>query len=124
MRGVCFWRQNQGFSEKVTKHTAHREKYNRCYRGNRKEVAYTMPYDSRKLGLLISTERSNRQMSQKQLSALTGISRSHLADLESGRKSPNLKTFWRLAQALSMKPSELLAKLESQTHQAPSPETA
>ncbi len=82
------------------------------YRGNRKEVDGNMPYSSRKLGLIISTERSARQMSQEQLSALAGISRGHLAALESGKKSPSLKTFWKLAEALSMKPSQLLAKLE------------
>ena len=73
-----------------------------------------MPYSSHKLGLIISTERINQKMSQQQLSAIAGLSRSHLAALEGGRKSPNLKTLWSIAEALSMKPSQILERLEDQ----------
>lgn len=73
-----------------------------------------MPYNSQRIGLIISVERCNHKMTQEQLSELAGISRSHLAALESGRKSPNLETFWRIAEALSLKPSQLLSKIESQ----------
>lgn len=72
-----------------------------------------MPYNSQRVGLIISMERSNHRMTQEQLSELAGISRSHLAALESGKKSPNLETFWRIAEALSLSPSLLLYKVES-----------
>ena len=71
-----------------------------------------MPYNSKVLGLVIGIERVNRGMTQEQLSGLAGISRSHLATLESGQKSPGVETLWRIADALCMKPSRLLAQME------------
>ncbi len=71
-----------------------------------------MPYNSKVLGLVIGIERVNRGMTQEQLSGLAGISRSHLAALESGQKSPGGETLWKIADALSMKPSKLLAQME------------
>ena len=49
-----------------------------------------MPYNSKRVGLIISIERNSRDMSQMQLSTSAGISRSHLAALESGNKCPSL----------------------------------
>ena len=71
-----------------------------------------MPYNSKVLGLVIGIERVNRGMTQEQLSGLAGISRSHLAALESGQKSPGVETLWKIADALSMRPSRLLAQME------------
>ncbi len=71
-----------------------------------------MPYNSKALGLIISTERVRKGMTQEQLSGLAEISRSHLAALESGQKSPNVDTLWRIAEALSIKPSRMLTMLE------------
>ena len=77
-----------------------------------------MPYNSKRVGLIISIERNSRDMSQMQLSISAGISRSHLAALESGKKCPSLETVWNIADALSMRPSELLAKIDC-TEQRP-----
>jgi len=88
-----------------------RKKNMDCYRGKRKG-GIKMPYNSKALGLIIGTERVRRGMTQEQLSGLAGISRSHLAALESGQKSPNVDTLWRIAEALSMKPSRLIAMME------------
>lgn len=71
-----------------------------------------MPYNSKALGLVISTERVKRGMTQEQLSSLAGISRSHLAALEYGQKSPTVDTLWRIAEALMIKPSRLMAIIE------------
>lgn len=60
-----------------------------------------MPYNSKIIGLIISTERVKKEMTQEQLSGLAGISRSHLASLESGQKSPKIETLWKIAEALS-----------------------
>lgn len=73
-----------------------------------------MPYSSKRMGIIIGIERSNCGLTQMQLSMTAGIARSHLAALESGKKCPNLDTFCRIAEALSMKPSELLAKIEEE----------
>ena len=71
-----------------------------------------MPYNSKALGLIISTERVRKGMTQEQLSGLAEISRSHLAALESGQKSPKVDTLWRIAEALSVKPSRMFTMLE------------
>ena len=88
-----------------------REKNKGCYRGKRKG-GIRMPYNSRTLGLIISTERVRKGMTQEQLSGLAGISRSHLAALESGQKRPKVDTLWRIAEALSVKLSRLLIMME------------
>ena len=71
-----------------------------------------MPYNSKKLGLIIGTERDKKGLTQEQLSGMAGISRSHLAALENGDKTPRLDTLWRIAEALSVKPSKLILLME------------
>lgn len=71
-----------------------------------------MPYNSKTLGLIIGTERVRKGMTQEQLSGLAGISRSHLAALENGQKSPKVETLWKIAEALSVKPSKLIMMVE------------
>ena len=71
-----------------------------------------MPYNSKTLGLIIGMERVRKGMTQEQLSGLAGISRSHLAALESGQKVPRADTLWNIAEALSIRPSRLIAQLE------------
>ncbi len=73
-----------------------------------------MPYNSKTVGLVIGTERVRRGMTQEQLSGLADISRTHLAALENGRKSPKLETLWKIAAALSVKPSKLIMMAEKE----------
>ena len=82
-----------------------------CYRGKNKG-GIRMLYNSTIIGLVISMERVKRGMTQEQLSGLADISRSHLAALEKGQKSPKVETLWRIAEALSVKPSKLLMMAE------------
>ncbi len=88
-----------------------RKKNMDCYRGKHKG-GIKMPYNSKTLGLIIGTERVKRGMTQEQLSGLAGISRSHLAALECGQKSPRIETLWRVAEALGVKPSKLIIMME------------
>ena len=88
-----------------------REKNKSCYRG-RNKGGIKMPYNSKTLGLVIGTERVKKGMTQEQLSGLAGISRSHLAALECGQKSPRVDTLWQIAEALSVKPSKLILLTE------------
>lgn len=71
-----------------------------------------MPYDEKAVGAAISRKRIEKGLSQEILSALAGISRSHLSLLENGKKTVMLDTFWRIADALEIKPSELLKEIE------------
>ena len=72
-----------------------------------------MQFDNRTVGSTIRQLRVQKGMSQELLSGLAGIARSHLAMIETGRKQPNLETIWKIAQALQLCPSELIAKIEA-----------
>lgn len=74
-----------------------------------------MLYNSKITGQIIGILRTRRGMSQEVLSGLAGISRSHLAMIENGRKKANVETLWRIAAALDMPLSELIRMVEEET---------
>ena len=71
-----------------------------------------MLYNSQIAGQIIGKLRTDRGLSQEALSGLAGITRTHLTMIESGTKQANFETIWKLALALEMKPSELVAEIE------------
>lgn len=73
-----------------------------------------------KAGSVIHRLRVQRGMTQEMLSGFAGIARTHLSMIETGSKNPNLDTLWRIAQALDMKPSELVAAIEEEACSAQS----
>ena len=74
-----------------------------------------MPYNSKAFGTVISRLRVQKGLSQEAASGLAGISRSHLAMLESGRKTVRLDTLWRIAETLGIRASELVELMEAET---------
>ena len=74
-----------------------------------------MDYNFRITGMVIGRLRAQRGMSQEVLSGLSGISRSHLGGIETGRKNPNVDTLWRIASAMGMRLSELFELVEEET---------
>ena len=76
-----------------------------------------MPYNRKTVGIVISTLRVQKGLTQEQLSGLAGIARSHLAALESGEKIPRADTLWRIAEALSVRPSRLIQIAEKTIEQ-------
>lgn len=74
-----------------------------------------MLYNSKITGQIIGILRTRRGMSQEVLSGLAGISRSHLAMIENGRKKANVETLWRIAAALDMPLSDLIRMVEEDT---------
>ena len=76
-----------------------------------------MPYNRKSVGIVISTLRVQKGLTQEQLSGLAGIARSHLAALESGEKIPRADTLWRIAEALSVRPSRLIQMAEKTIEQ-------
>ena len=74
-----------------------------------------MLYNSKITGQIIGILRTRRGMTQEVLSGLAGISRSHLAMIENGRKKANVETLWRIAAALDMPLSELIRMVEEET---------
>ncbi len=71
-----------------------------------------MQFDGSVIGLVIRQRRKKRKLSQEALSGLAGIARTHLTMIENGTKQPNLETIWKIAQALDMSASELVALME------------
>lgn len=75
-----------------------------------------MNFDYDALRRVIRRLRKERNLSQEVLSGFATIPRSHLSMIETGLKTANLDTLYKIAQALDMPLSELirLAEEESQ----------
>ena len=71
-----------------------------------------MQFNNRAVGKTVKYLRKKRGLSQEVLSGLAGIARTHLTMIERGTKQPNFETLWRIALALDMRPSELVAAIE------------
>jgi transcriptional regulator with XRE-family HTH domain len=67
-------------------------------------------------GEVIQRERINKNRSQEVLSGFAVMSRSHWSEIEHGHHPElALQTFWRIANALEMRPSELMRLIEEET---------
>lgn len=75
-----------------------------------------MDYDAKIMGEVIQQERIRRKRSQEVLSGFAVMSRSHWSEIEHGHH-PDLavQTFWKMAYALEMRPSELMRLIEEET---------
>ncbi|MGN0546494.1 MAG: helix-turn-helix domain-containing protein [Acutalibacteraceae bacterium] len=70
--------------------------------------------DSAKFGKAIQKIREDKKLSQEVVSGLAGIGRTHLSAIERGERKPTLETFFKIAEAMDMKPSVLMAKIENE----------
>lgn len=68
--------------------------------------------DSTVVGTVIQRIREEHRQSQELVSGLAGIGRSHLSAIERGERKPTMETFFRIAYALDMRPSELMRAIE------------
>ena len=64
------------------------------------------------VGETIRAIRVEKGLSQEVLSGLADMGRSHLAMIETGKKSANLNTVWKIACAFDMKPSDFIQQVE------------
>ena len=71
-----------------------------------------MQFDNSAVGKTIRVLRKEKGLSQDVLSGLAGIARTHLTMIENGSKQANFESLWRLATALGLRPSELVAQIE------------
>ena len=78
-----------------------------------------MPYERKAFGITISKLRLQKGLTQEQMSGLANIARSHLVALENGEKTVRLDTLWRIADALGIRPSELIRKTEEERIEKP-----
>ena len=76
-----------------------------------------MSYSSKSFGMMIARLRFEKGLTKETASGLAGISRSHLVMLESGRKTVRLDTLWRIADALGVRPSEIIRMAEDEMNQ-------
>lgn len=58
--------------------------------------------DKKALGSEIKKGRKNKKLNQCDLSAITGLSRSYISDIENGRYMPSVSVLFKLAEALDL----------------------
>ncbi len=76
-----------------------------------------MQFNNSAVGRTIRKLRNNKGISQDVLSGFAGIARTHLTMIENGDKQANFETLWKIANALNMRPSELVALIENEIEQ-------
>jgi len=65
-----------------------------------------------KFGRILRRLRNAKGWSQEDLAVRLEISRSHIGRLETGEKQPSLNMLFRLADALEVQPSVIIAEME------------
>ena len=70
--------------------------------------------DAEVIGRVLQQVREQHGLSQELVSGLAGIGRTHLSAIERGQRKPTLETFFRIAYALDMNPSELMRAVEQE----------
>lgn len=73
---------------------------------------YIATLDSVKVGKTVVFFRKQKGISQEVLSGLADIGRSHLSAIERGERKPTLETLYRICNALNIKMSTFVLKLE------------
>ena len=68
--------------------------------------------DAEIVGRVIQRIRERRKRSQELVSGLAGIGRTHLSAIERGQRRPTMETFFKIAEALDMRPSAMMAEIE------------
>ena len=71
-----------------------------------------MQYNHFITGRIIRELREQRRLTQEVLSGLAAVSRSHLAEIETGHTNANGETLWKISEALGMKMSDLIRMVE------------
>ena len=69
--------------------------------------------DSFVVGKVIQSYREERGLSQEVVSGLADIGRTHLSAIERGIRKPTLETFFRIAEAMQILPSDLMRRIEN-----------
>ena len=64
------------------------------------------------VGRAIQEFRERKGLSQEVVSGLADIGRTHLSAIERGERKPTLETFFRISEALNVKPSMLMGIVE------------
>jgi transcriptional regulator with XRE-family HTH domain len=71
-----------------------------------------LPTPQEAFGRVLRQLRQEAGMSQEQLGLESGVQRNFISLIETGQNQPTVTTVFRLAKALNLKPSELIAQAE------------
>lgn len=71
-----------------------------------------MILDAVTVGRVIQEYREKKGLSQEIVSGFAAIGRTHLSAIERGVRKPTLETFFRISEAMGIRPSELMAAIE------------
>lgn len=66
------------------------------------------------VGRVIQRFREEKGLSQEVLSGFADIGRTHLSAIERGTRKPTLETFYRVCEAMDVRPSVLLRAIEDE----------
>ena len=72
-----------------------------------------LPTPQEAFGRVLRQLRLEAGMSQEQLGLESGVQRNFISLIETGQNQPSVTTVFRLAAALKIKPSALIAEVES-----------
>jgi len=75
-----------------------------------------MMLDPMVVGRIIQHAREEKGISQEVLSGFADIGRTHLSAIERGARKPTLETFYRISEAMGMRPSELMKAIEDEVN--------
>ena len=64
------------------------------------------------VGEVIAAYRLRKGVTQEVLSGLSDIGRTHLSAIERGARKPTLETFFRISEALGVRPCVLMQAIE------------
>ena len=73
--------------------------------------------DSVIVGKVIQRVREQKKQSQELVSGFAGIGRTHLSAIERGERKPTLETLFKIADALDIKASIIIAAIEDELDQ-------
>ena len=71
-----------------------------------------MMLDAETVGRVIREYREKKGLSQEVVSGFADIGRTHLSAIERGVRKPTLETFFRISEAMGIRPSGLMALIE------------
>ena len=77
-----------------------------------------MMLDAETVGRVIQEYREKKGLSQEVVSGFADIGRTHLSAIERGVRKPTLETFFRISEAMGIRPSELMALIEEALQEA------
>ena len=77
------------------------------------EGCNSMP-DSKTIGRIMRHIREEKSLSQEVVSGFAVIARSHLCDIECGRKRPTMETYFRICRALNVHPGDGMRMAEAE----------